>query len=476
MFNRTIWGLLLLLIVVVIIIYYYGKQEGFLNASVPNLVVGTTADLVCPILLQSLANSNQAVFNPTTGILQLKDFNGNLVWQNPTPSPTGLTGVTVVPPYQLVLGANGILWIQDSAPMTDSHAVWSSTSPTVQLVSAVHALSPVGAGGPYILRMQDDGILAIFDKNNAIAWSAPTTSSGLVDTCLTSTVTTCPAVLTSLGTKQCKMLMNVTTGVLTLMDGNGTVKWKSPTPVTTVAAPVTAPVTPVTTVTAPVTYALILNGTTGDLYIQNSNGVQVWKAPTSAGAGAPYQLVVSSSCNLTLYDKNATSIWTALTASDTGPSLHTLAYMKQPQPTPSAQPNLGWTPIPEGQGVQGWNPLAVTNPYNQQMPSVSPTDMNSTMPQRMEITPDTNVSETTATAASLQKKSNFLKEIQKMIHNEFLSARSTNPIGIDDSADVADVEDTVSTMQGKEYGKRMPDMTQYIRKDSIPCAGCTLDY
>jgi hypothetical protein len=46
-------------------------------------------------------------------------------------------------------------------------------------------------------------------------------------------------------------------------------------------------------------------------------------------------------------------------------------------------------------------------------------------------------------------------------------------------------ENTTATSQGKEYSSRchkdkscsqQPDMTQYIKKDSIPCWGCSLDY
>ena len=74
---------------------------------------------------------------------------------------------------------------------------------------------------------------------------------------------------------------------------------------------------------------------------------------------------------------------------------------------------------------------------------------------------------------SLQQKSNLLKTIQQMVKNEVLATRSTQPIDSDDDCSSA----SASESQGNEYNHKIKkDMSQYIKKDSIPCAGCTLDY
>lgn len=95
-------------------------------------------------------------------------------------------------------------------------------------------------------------------------------------------------------------------------------------------------------------------------------------------------------------------------------------------------------------------------------------------------------------AMTLQQKSEILKDVQQLIKNELISQRQTTPINSDSTANTDDSE---STQQGKEFNKSckkncegpcprnkdgtcppVPDMSQYIRKDQIPCWNCTLDY
>lgn len=156
------------------------------------------------------------------------------------------------------------------------------------------------------------------------------------------------------------------------------------------------------------------------------------------------------------------------------------------------------------------------------------------------------LSDTGYSAMGLQQKSDLLSNIQRIVKNEILANRSTQPVLSDDAACAPA---TLSTAQGNEYdanckedskpnygpggcapmygpggcaptdrcgsggphrgpdgpsqrgpdgpggpsqsgpsqrgpdgsGERgwrphRPDMSQYIKKDSIPCAGCTLDY
>lgn len=72
------------------------------------------------------------------------------------------------------------------------------------------------------------------------------------------------------------------------------------------------------------------------------------------------------------------------------------------------------------------------------------------------------------------------RDIDEKIHHELLEnmGKTTgNQMYYDDGDDCDD--DSPSTMQGKEHGKscykRPIDMNEYIRKDSIPCWGCTLE-
>ena len=93
---------------------------------------------------------------------------------------------------------------------------------------------------------------------------------------------------------------------------------------------------------------------------------------------------------------------------------------------------------------------------------------------------------------NLQERSELLKDIQKLVKNEVLANRSTKPII---SGETRKLPDTDSTAQGKEYEENcyketeyrcpknpdgscppVPDMTQYIKKDAIPCWGCSIDY
>ena len=110
------------------------------------------------------------------------------------------------------------------------------------------------------------------------------------------------------------------------------------------------------------------------------------------------------------------------------------------------------------------------------------------VPDRTDLAPEVTVSDTGYSAMELQQKSGLLKDLQKFIRNEVLAQRSTDRMSSDSSP-----MNTDSISQGKEYGCQkdqeyrcprnpngscppIPDMTQYIRKDSIPCWGCNIEY
>ena len=102
---------------------------------------------------------------------------------------------------------------------------------------------------------------------------------------------------------------------------------------------------------------------------------------------------------------------------------------------------------------------------------------------------------TDANALGLQNKAKLLKDVQETVHNEMILHRQTDPVQCNGSK-----SESASSKQGKEYQKdkpkakptpsddnpcpaypngtcpSIPDMSKYIRKDEIPCWGCTLDY
>ena len=120
-------------------------------------------------------------------------------------------------------------------------------------------------------------------------------------------------------------------------------------------------------------------------------------------------------------------------------------------------------------------------------------------PQRNDIQPQVAMSDTSYDAMSLKQKSDLLTNIQKIFRNELLANRSTDSSVIDTTS--SSCSDTSSTQQGNEFNKAsqkcdgpsdedsyrcpknpdgscppVPDMTQYIKKDAIPCWGCSVDY
>jgi hypothetical protein len=111
----------------------------------------------------------------------------------------------------------------------------------------------------------------------------------------------------------------------------------------------------------------------------------------------------------------------------------------------------------------------------------APSDLQSQLaaagPSRQDVTPQVSLSDTGYTALELQNKSNMLKNIQKIVRNEIMASRNqpeNNPMAMGNES--CDSSDSNAMQQGNEYKRNKPDMSQYIKKDSIPCWGCSLDY
>ena len=95
-------------------------------------------------------------------------------------------------------------------------------------------------------------------------------------------------------------------------------------------------------------------------------------------------------------------------------------------------------------------------------------------PQRNDIASQVSISHTGYDAMALQQKSDLLKDIQKLFRNELIANRSTDS-SMKDTSSCSD-NGSHSTAQGQEYHKDGCQSAQYIKKDSIPCWGCSVDY
>lgn len=118
------------------------------------------------------------------------------------------------------------------------------------------------------------------------------------------------------------------------------------------------------------------------------------------------------------------------------------------------------------------------------------TSGSSLPPKRNDVTPEVSISDTGYTAMALQQKSDLLKDIQKIFRNELLANRATQQVS-DNNAHGSNAHGSNAIAQGMEYSKNSlgcsaghdsdseshtVDMSQYIKKDAIPCWGCSLDY
>lgn len=118
---------------------------------------------------------------------------------------------------------------------------------------------------------------------------------------------------------------------------------------------------------------------------------------------------------------------------------------------------------------------------------------DSTTPQRHVVVPEVKLSGTGYDAMDLHQKMDLLRDIQQAVRNEILAGRNTKPIISGETRKAP--SDTDATAQGQEYENNcykdteyrcpknpdgscppVPDMSEYIRKDAIPCWGCSLDY
>jgi hypothetical protein len=122
---------------------------------------------------------------------------------------------------------------------------------------------------------------------------------------------------------------------------------------------------------------------------------------------------------------------------------------------------------------------------------IQATAANSSVPTRTDVAPQVDISGSAYNAMTLQQRADLLRDIQKVVRNEILVNRLTTPL----LNETRKSKDTDSMAQGDEYSDScykdteyrcpknpdgtcppIPDMTKYIKKDAIPCYGCSLDY
>ena len=157
---------------------------------------------------------------------------------------------------------------------------------------------------------------------------------------------------------------------------------------------------------------------------------------------------------------------------------------------------------------EGEDPTYKTGCFGSSVP-----DRSAAAPERKDIQPQISVSDTSYMAMKGKQKSDLLSSIQKIVRNELLANRVTQPTvrniqdnddydtntnddshctaqgsefkkatpkrmskGCPDSSDPCDISDQPQNSAPKPYKSNMPDMSKYIKKDSIPCWGCSLDY
>lgn len=135
--------------------------------------------------------------------------------------------------------------------------------------------------------------------------------------------------------------------------------------------------------------------------------------------------------------------------------------------------------IPDAPNVDPWSqpPSDVTQVIQEDpQPWSQPPSVDATL-SKQDIKPQVTVSDIGYTALERQNKSNLLKNIQQIVHNEIRASRNkseNHPIAMANES--CDSSDSNAMQQGNEYKYNKPDMSKYIRKDSIPCWGCSLDY
>lgn len=134
--------------------------------------------------------------------------------------------------------------------------------------------------------------------------------------------------------------------------------------------------------------------------------------------------------------------------------------------------------IPTNRPLQNWltqlGPLLSASNSAQSAESVKSLSAPAE-PIRNDVNPQVSVSNTGYNAMELQSQSALLGNIKKIVQDELRTSRvqpENHPLALSGTNGSC----SNSTQQGNEYMNGKEDMSKYIKKDSIPCWGCNLDY
>jgi hypothetical protein len=438
--KLTLLGLIIILVAVIALSYYQNK-ECFEDITKPKM---SECSGLCPKTMTS-ENGQYTLTTTVTsslqGALELKDVSNNTVlWRQPQSSdrPSQLVFAPTDIPFQA--GLNALTGEFGLYKTSDQSTVWK-TDIANNVIDA-----------PFKLVLQDDGNLVIKDRNDAIVWSTNTGKAPAVTTKTNECkVGTCPSLLET-GMGHFKVMLQ----------HDGTLKLQSMIP--DIPDRIIAKAKD-KGLNGPYTLSLTKYGNLLMLDKSNNQKNPVWSSNSYRADGdqvGTYRLVLAEDGSLTIRAGNGNGdvIWSA---SDAIPK-----PKPKPKPTPSKR-----------------------------RPSDDPDshDRNSgSMPDRTDIDPDNTVSDTSSMAMALKYKSDLLKDLQKVVRNELIANRMTKRIESDDNEDDCNMNgDSDAMAQGREYGCHrqdtyrcpknpdgscppVPDMSDFIKKDSIPCFGCSLDY
>lgn len=129
------------------------------------------------------------------------------------------------------------------------------------------------------------------------------------------------------------------------------------------------------------------------------------------------------------------------------------------------------------------------------IPSLAPSAPSAPLPSLSVSSPSApplsvsapSCSQEQSAAQETQKRASLLRDIRQVVHNEMMRDRSmttasSQPLFQTESKESALLSNDPSLLQGQEHSRATrptycpKDMNEYIRKDSIPCYACTLDY
>jgi hypothetical protein len=442
--KLTLVGLIIALIAIIATSYYVNK-EGFndITAQTLNTCTGdcnntlTAANKVCRAVAQ------------TDGNYVIYDSTNKPMWASNTYGKGAA-------PYRTVMQSDGNLVLYDK----NNQPIWASNTS--------------GKGvGPFRLVMQDDCNLVVYDKNNQATWAS---KSNPVTPGLSYNPAPAPAGETpaNISLARLQELFNNAGCTTILSEGDQVKWWRSRPNVSDIIADMKA-------------YGDLTRTCTGNDRQHNFCNPDKCKkpgmAPTVAPPVAPPMAPpVASPMAPPVASPMAPSV---SPMSGPAPSTTTISISKSLPESTAAPVTMG------GMASSQMGGMASSQMGGMASSQMGASLLNSVIPERHDVIPQVALSDSGYKAMELQQRADLLKDIQKVVRNEILANRSTDPVASAGSIDKV----TDSMLQGKEYEGAcykgtenrcprnpdgtcppVPDMSKYIKKDEIPCYGCTLDY